>query len=63
MFLQVDETCEDKYVWLTATSRRGEKISIKIKRDDDGVVVDLYPFGEEDVDRDSSTWLEWPKED
>jgi len=54
------EVSEDNYLWITAISGNKErKISIRIKADDDGAVVDMWPTEQEAEDAHASTWLEY----
>jgi hypothetical protein len=59
---EVDPYNEGNQFWVTVERGNGRgRVSVLIKADDDGVVVDLWPAGNEMEPSEASTWLEYPR--
>ncbi len=63
---EIEECPGEPYVWIGVDGGERGAVSIRIKADDEGAAVDLWPFGGEDApmnDAPASTWLEYGKPD
>ena len=49
-----DYVLEGGHVWITV-----KDLSVHIKKEKEGVVVDVYPLGDEDTEPIASTWALW----